>query len=164
MIQAQQWIRPRHVQIDEHSKSKTAVLMKISMLLADKHPALDANTLFDQYWKRETLGSTDIGEGIAIPHARSADVETPAACFLRLLNPVDFGADDKRPADLIIGLLVPDNKPDLHLYLLQTIVTQFKNQDFCEACRKASDNHELYLTLLNQFTQKAKPLMHSVYF
>lgn len=154
MIQAPQLIRPHHVQIDQQSKSKAAVLMKISTLLAQKHPHLDPKTLFDHYWERETLGSTAIGKGIAIPHVHSAQIETPAACFLKLSHPVDFGADDHRPADLIIGLLVPDNQPDLHLHLLEIIVTQFKNKSFCERCRQASDHHQLYMILLDQFTQK----------
>lgn len=151
MIEPQQFIRPRHVQIDEQSKTKTAVLMKISTLCAAKHALLDAKALFDQYWARETLGSTSIGEGIAIPHVHSASIETPAACFLKLKHPVDFGADDKQPADLIIGLLVPENQPDLHLNLLQIIVKQFKNKSFCEQCRQMQDNHQFYLLLRNHF-------------
>lgn len=155
MIQSPQLVRPQHIQIDEQSKSKTAVLMRISTLLAQKHSRLDARTLFDQYWARETLGSTAIGEGIAIPHVHSAYVETPAACFLKLNHPVDFGADDKQPADLIIGLLVPDDQPELHLSLLQIIVRQFKNKSFCQQCRQAQNHEQFYITLLRQFTRQA---------
>lgn len=142
-MQLCQVIHPSNVCIDCTSQSKTAVLLKISQLFSQTLPDLDAQELFDAYWKRETLGSTAIGQGITIPHIRAA-ISNPQACVIKLLNPVDFGAEDKQPVDLVIGLIVPQEQIDQHLQLLNTIIKQFNQPNFRDLCRRAPDNEALY--------------------
>lgn len=131
------------IHIDDQSLSKTAVLLKISQLLSQKEPKLDEEELFTAYWNRENLGSTAIGHGVTIPHLRMKNINKPLACFLKLRNPVDFGAEDKQPVDLVIGLLVPEDQTKQHLELLATIVEQFNRIKFREACRSAKDEAAL---------------------
>jgi len=135
--------------IDATSQSKTAVLLKLSQLLSKQHPELEAESLFDAYWKRESMGSTAIGHGIVIPHIRSALVRKTCACLLKLQNPVDFGAIDKQPIDLVLGLVVPQHQTDQHLQTLATISKQFSDPTFRNACRKANDSNALYALLIN---------------
>lgn len=143
-MQLSQIINLDTVYIDSNSQSKTAVLLKISQLLSQNNPRLDAEVLFDAYWKRESLGSTAIGQGITIPHIRSSYLNRPQGCLMRLQNPVDFGAEDKQPVDLVIAVAVPQEQIDQHLKILAAIIKQFKDPCFREACRQASNKEELY--------------------
>ncbi|KTC86132.1 MULTISPECIES: PTS sugar transporter subunit IIA [Legionella] len=144
-----QLINVNTVYIDSISQSKMAVLLKLSQLVSQNHPHLNPQELFDAYWKRECLGSTAIGQGVAIPHIRTAALIKPQGCVIRLLNPVDFGAEDKQPIDLIIGLLVPQEQVDQHLKILAAIIKQFSISSFREACRRINEQEEFYNLLIS---------------
>ncbi|KTC98270.1 PTS sugar transporter subunit IIA [Legionella erythra] len=146
-MQLFQLLNEHRVLIDTYSHSKTAVLAKISQLFSEDYPQLNANDLFEAYWHRESLGSTTLGHGLLIPHIRSAHIDAPAACFIRLQRPVDFGAEDKQPVDLVIGLLGPDDHPEKHLNVLSTLVKQVSSATFRDQCRSASSAIELYQVL-----------------
>ncbi|MCC5013741.1 MULTISPECIES: PTS sugar transporter subunit IIA [unclassified Legionella] len=152
-------LNPNSVYIDSTSQSKTAVLLKISQLLSREQPQLDAQDLFDAYWKRECMGSTSIGQGITIPHIRVPGMTQPHACVIRLLNPVDFGATDKQPVDLVVGLVVPqEQQVDQHLQLLASIIKQFSIPSFREACRRMTDSGALYNLLASETVQAEEAL------
>lgn len=152
-------VNPNSVYIDSTSQSKTAVLLKISQLLSREQPQLDAQDLFDAYWKRESMGSTAIGQGITIPHIRVSGITQPQACVIRLLNPVDFGATDKQPVDLVIGLVVPqDQQVDQHLQILASIIKQFSITSFREACRRMVDSEALYKLLVSETVETEEAL------
>lgn len=148
-MQLGQLITPQCVYIDQHSKSKTAVFHTLCQLFTNALPELDVDVLFEAYWERENLGSTAIGHGIIIPHVRTAAITSPKACFIKLLHPVDFGAKDKQPADLVIGLIVPNNQETQHLTLLSTIIKQFSESGFRKACRKSNNTESLYTLLVS---------------
>lgn len=148
-MQLGQIINLNTVHIDFHSQSKTAVFIKISQLLSQCHPLLDTGELFTSYWKRESLGSTAIGQGIAIPHIRSSKLIKPLGCVLKLLHPIDFGAEDKQPVDLIIALIVPQEQTEQHLKILGEIVKQFSAPLFRTSCRLSQDHGELYNLLVS---------------
>ncbi len=134
--------------IDTTSQSKTAVLLKLSQVLSQRHAELDADLLFDAYWKRECMGSTAIGHGIVIPHIRSSLIKKTCACLLKLQNPVDFGAMDKQPIDLVIGMIVPEQQTDQHLQTLAKISKQCSDPLFRNACHSAKDSETLYDLLM----------------
>lgn len=138
-----------NVCLDASARSKTGALLKISQLLSQTNAALDADMLFDAYWKRESMGSTAIGHGIIIPHIRSELVNKTCACFVKFEYPVDFGAEDKQPIDLALGLVVPTHQTDQHLQTLRKIIIQFSNPLFRTACREASDAHALYQLMID---------------
>ena len=135
--------------IDDTSQSKTAVLLKVSQLLCIENPQLTVEQLFDAYWRRESLGSTAIGHGILIPHIRTALLSQTKACFLKLKHPVDFGAEDKQPIDLVFGLIVPEDQPNEHLKTLKEIIRSFSQSDFRIACRQTDNNDALYELLID---------------
>ncbi|WP_419420220.1 PTS sugar transporter subunit IIA [Legionella sp. D16C41] len=138
-----------HVCVDSVSQSKTAVFHKISELFSTTTPELNFDELFDAYWQREILGSTAIGHGIIVPHLRLPNVTRPKACFIKLIHPIDFGAEDKQPADLVMGLIVPCNQEEHHLTLLAAIIKQFRDVNFRNACRKANNAESLYNLMVN---------------
>ncbi|KTD48494.1 Nitrogen regulatory protein [Legionella rubrilucens] len=146
-MQLFQLLNEHRVLIDTCSHSKTAVLAKISQLFSDDFPQLNAKDLFEAYWHRESLGSTTLGHGLLIPHVRSSFIDAPAACFIRLQRPVDFGAEDKQPVDLVIGLLGPEQHPEKHLKVLAAIVKQVSSEAFRDQCRSASSSDELIQVL-----------------
>lgn len=143
------------VVIDTTATSKTAVLLKVSQVLHNIHPQLSIQTLFDAYWNREALGSTTIGFGGIIPHVRSDLLHKPSGCFLRLMHPVDFGADDKQPIDLVIALIVPKHQPEQHLQKLNQIIQQFNSPSFRNACRKATTCDDLCALLFKNIAELA---------
>lgn len=140
----------KSVIVDSTSKSKSAVLLRLSKLMHNCYPELDAQKLFDAYWEREKLGSTAIGHGIMIPHICLSSINKTYACFIKLQNPVDFHAEDKQPIDLIFGLASATNSADQHLQVLSKIVTEFSNLSFVSECRSASESLELFEILTNE--------------
>lgn len=150
MITPTELFAPERVLIDGTSISRASVLHQISELMAASDENLSVENLFEAYWHRESLGSTAIGSGVAIPHICCNKVSTPRACLLKLEHPVDFDAQDKQPASLIIGLLVPSEQPQLHLKILSDLVKLLKQPEFLEACEHAQTTEELFACLIEE--------------
>lgn len=139
-----QIITPETVTIDYKSESKTAVLRQLSQLFSRNIPDTEQQALFEAYWEREQLGSTAIGNGIVVPHIHLPALKEPRGCFIKLIHPVDFGAKDKQPIDLVVGVLSPQHQNQQHLIILSNIVKEFSCPDFCKACRNKTDAASLY--------------------
>ena len=105
----------------------------------------DANTrdIVDAVLERERLGSTGVGDGVAIPHARVEGVDRVFGVFARLKTPVDFDAIDGRPTDLIVMLLAPEDSSAEHLKALARISRLFRREDMRERLRGAADSDAL---------------------
>ena len=88
---------------------------------------------------REKLGSTGLGQGIAIPHGRIKGLKDARGAFLRLAQPIPFDAPDGRPVNQVFVLLVPEQATDLHLQLLSELAQMFSDRDFREKLGGASD-------------------------
>lgn len=99
--------------------------------------------------QRETLGSTGFGRGIALPHARLDGLARPVAALLKLTKPVEFGAADRMPVDLAIGLLSPQSAGATHLQALAALSRMVRNEDMHRALSQASDTETLYALLTN---------------
>lgn len=140
----------KSVIIDSTSKSKAAVLQRLSNLMHSCYHELDSQKLFEAYWERENLGSTAIGHGIMIPHICLPSINKTYACFIKLQNPIDFHAEDKQPVDLIFGLASATNSADQHLQILSKIVSEFSNHDYVNDCRHANSEQDLYDILTNE--------------
>jgi PTS system nitrogen regulatory IIA component len=129
------------VQTDFAADDKAALIDHLAELLAGEqedaavvHAALDA---------REQLGSTGLGHGVAIPHGRSATAGEARAAFVRLAHPIDFGADDDQPVDLVAALIVPEHFTDQHLKLLAELAELFSDAKLTAALRAAPDSAAL---------------------
>ena len=110
---------------------------------------LSSETIYRALLAREKLGSTAIGEGIAIPHCRINECAEAAGCLLTLQEPIDFGSTDGRDVDVIFVLLVPEEATQAHLNLLAALARSFSNADLRNRVRQTLDPEELRQLLLN---------------
>ena len=127
---------------------RDVVLDAAARLLADNSPA-NTQVIGDSLRKRERLGSTAIGHGIAIPHGRTPAFDDARGAFLRLAEPVDFGASDGMPVDLVFAMAVPEHFTQQHLQLLAELAEQFADDGFRAALRAAPDAAALRALLLD---------------
>ena len=118
---------------DLAASDKPGVLAELSGGLARAYPALSAGSLTDTLLEREKLGSTGIGEGVAIPHGKLSGVPGLLATFGRKRAGVDFAAIDGKPTQLFFVLFAPDNSAGLHLKALARISRLFKQPQFRQA-------------------------------
>ena len=97
--------------------------------------------------ERERLGTTGVGQGIAIPHGRLVDLEKIVGVFARLETPIEYDAVDKQPIDLVFMLLAPEGAGADHLKALARVSRLLRNQSACEKLRAAKSAEALYAIL-----------------
>jgi PTS system nitrogen regulatory IIA component len=126
--------------------SKKQALQELARHAADI-AGLDERTVFDALLERERLGTTGVGLGIAIPHAKLANIDQLYALFARLDQPVDFDAIDEQPVDLMFLLLAPEAAGADHLKALARVSRLLRNQTFCDKLRGADSAEAIYALL-----------------
>ncbi|WP_226665868.1 PTS IIA-like nitrogen regulatory protein PtsN [Microbulbifer aggregans] len=129
--------------------SKKKLLLNIAQAIAEQYPELDSDTVFNQLVARERLGSTGIGEGVAIPHCRLPGCMHPIGVLCTTAPAVDFDAIDRQPVDLLFALLVPEDSDQEHLDTLAEIATLFSDSRVRDKLREASTSDELYALAIN---------------
>lgn len=134
--------------------SRKQVLLTMADALAERLN-VDARDIFDAIMEREKLGSTGVGEGVAIPHARVEGVEKPIGAFIRLGEGVDFDAIDEKPCDLIFMLLAPHNSGADHLRALAKVSRAFRHADLREKLRKCDTVDQFKETLCPKLLSEA---------
>lgn len=132
-----------HVSIN----SKKRLLELISLTLAKKNRELNAREIFQSLFAREHLGSTTLGNGVAIPHGRISGTEDVEAIFLRLVKPLQMNDDDEQPVDLVFALVIPRQCTEDHAKLLENIAGRFSDTQLLDQLRAAEDNNELWQLL-----------------
>lgn len=105
--------------------------------IAARNLGLEAADVLDALAEREQAGSTGVGHGVAVPHARLKGLERMHGVFVRLETPVDFGAVDEQPVDLIFALLAPADHPAEHLRALAKVSRALRQADLREQLRQA---------------------------
>ncbi len=128
-------LSPDCIRLDSDATSKKRVLESVSQLLADTDEELSPREVFDCLIAREKLGSTGLGQGVAIPHGRLAGLDKTIGVFLRLPTGVDFDAPDNEPVDLVFALLVPKESTEEHLQVLASIASYFNSKGSGDALR-----------------------------
>jgi len=103
--------------------------------------------VFDVLWERERLGTTGVGQGIAIPHGRVPGLDKVSGFFARLAQPVNFEAIDDKPVDLVFLLLAPESAGADHLHALASVSRLLRDPKLCERLRQAKDAPALYRIL-----------------
>jgi nitrogen PTS system EIIA component len=127
---------PKAVTARARWKGRRQVLAEMSGVMAAAL-GLGAREVHEAVQERERLGSTGVGEGVAIPHARIASLSRPVGGFARLLEPADFEAIDDQPADLIFMLLAPTDAGADHLRALARAARLFRQERIRAALRQA---------------------------
>ncbi len=108
---------------------------------------LPERRIFDTLMEREKLGSTGMGQGIAIPHGRIQGIQKMTGLFAQLDHPVDFDSMDDQPVDLVFLLLAPEDAGADHLKALARVSRLLRNQAVCEKLRGAPQAATLYALL-----------------
>jgi len=128
--------------------NKEEVLREITDFLQKLSLIKDKETLFNTLMEREKLGSTGIGENVAIPHGKSDELSQIVTVFGRSLNGVDFESLDQKPVHFVCLVIAPSNSTGQHLKALARISRLFKNQDLREGILKLQDANQIYSLLL----------------
>ncbi len=118
------------------ASSKKQVLQALATY-ASERTGVAQQTIFDALLEREKLGSTGVGRGVAIPHARLDGINEITGMFARLETPVDFDSVDDQPVDLVFILLAPEDAGAAHLQALSRVSRMFRRQDVLEKLRAA---------------------------
>lgn len=127
-----------HVLLDLEASSKKRVFEQAGLLF-ENHLGIARSTVFDSLFAREKLGSTGLGQGIAIPHGRIKGLKHATGALLRLATPVPFDSPDGRPVNLLFVLLVPEQATEEHLQILSELAQRFADREFREALAIAPD-------------------------
>lgn len=126
------------VLLDLDASSKKRVFEQAGMLF-ESRLGLASSIIFDSLFAREKLGSTGLGQGVAIPHGRIKGLKQAAGAFLRLAQPVPFDSPDGRPVNLLFVLLVPEQATEQHLQILSELAQRFSDRSFREKLQAAAD-------------------------
>lgn len=136
------------------ASSKKQVLQELAKVAASV-TGLGERKIFDTLLERERLGTTGVGNGIAIPHGKLAELDGLHGVFARLEKPVDFDAIDDHPVDLIFLLLAPEQAGADHLKALARVSRLLRDPANCDKLRGASNTDGLYMVLIQTEAQAA---------
>lgn len=138
------FLTPDRVLLDLRVRDKAQLLTEIGKQFGRSVPGLDADTVEQTLRAREQLGSTGLGSGFALPHARVEGLNDYAGLFLRLSKPIDFEAIDGKPVNLVFVLLIPFDSPVPHVQALAAISRKFRDAGFVEDLRAARTVADAY--------------------
>ncbi|MBT0585446.1 PTS IIA-like nitrogen regulatory protein PtsN [Alteromonas oceanisediminis] len=127
--------------------SKKRILEIISQLAADNNSDIDKDTVLNALMSRERVGSTGIGNGIAIPHGRLSGLGRVMAIVVTSEPAIDFDAIDDKPVDIFFALLVPDDQNDVHLQMLSGIAGKLADKERVKLIRKAQTSDDIVQAL-----------------
>ena len=138
-----QLLTPSHVIVELDAASKKRVFEQVGLLF-ENTLHITHNQVFDSLFARDKLGSTGLGQGVAIPHGRIKGLRAAAAAFIRMKEPIPFDAPDGKPVSLICVLLVPEKATDLHLQILSELAQMFSDKSLREGLLTGKDAIEVY--------------------
>lgn len=145
-------LAPDSVLANLKSGSKKQLLQDIADA-ASKKCSWESHKIFEALLDREKLGSTGVGNGVAIPHAKLAGMEGIQGIFARLNKPVDYDAIDDEPVDIVFMLLAPEGSGADHLKALSRIARLLRDQTTLASIRNTTDADAIYSLLTT--SQKA---------
>ncbi|WP_281715985.1 PTS IIA-like nitrogen regulatory protein PtsN [Alteromonas sp. CyTr2] len=128
--------------------SKKRILEIIADIAAKQNENIDQATVLNSLMARERMGSTGIGNGIALPHGRLAGLEKVIAIVVTSTPAIDFDALDEKPVDIFFALLVPEEQTEGHLQTLATVAGKLSDKETIKAIRRATTSDEI-LSALN---------------
>lgn len=131
------------IQLDLEVFDKDALLRDIAQFFEWRR-GVNAELVYRSLRARETLGSTGIGHGVAIPHARIKDLAQTSAVFIRTRQPLEYEAPDNKPVALVLALLVPEHVRQEHLELLAAAAKLFSDTTFRERLLSSGDSAHIH--------------------
>jgi nitrogen PTS system EIIA component len=130
------------------AKDKKGVLEELVAALVTREPSIDKKALVRVLLEREHLGSTGIGDGVAIPHGKFPGITQPIISFGRSRTGLDFDSMDGEPVSLFFLLVAPENSANIHLKALAKIAKILKNGSFRKLLMEVPGKKELYQTII----------------
>ena len=127
-------------------KTKKSILEKVSELLS-KPSGIDSSDIFNKLYEREKLGSTSIGKGVAIPHARIKNIDYPFLSIIILDEAVEFDNIDNLDVDIVVSMIVPEENYSNHLDLLADLSGKLDDPVVRKELRKARNNSQIIQSL-----------------
>jgi len=146
-LEVSSFIKPERV-ITLEMADKKQVIEKLADLLALDPVVKDKEQMKQAIWDREKQLSTGIGDGIAIPHARTKAVSDFAVAMARIEAGVDFGAEDKKPVHLVFLIVASDTQDKNYIQLLSRLMLRMKNTELVQKLLQAKGTEELYEILV----------------
>jgi PTS system nitrogen regulatory IIA component len=140
------FLSPARVTLDVKASDKARLLRELSHHVAAE-AGLDPQEVAAQIAKREELGSTGVGNGVAIPHARFAGLKEPFGALSRLRRAIDFEAVDDQPVDIVFLLLLPETANGEQLNALACVARALRNTETLERLRGAADSAATFQAL-----------------
>ena len=153
-MQISDLLTPKSVTVSLKAANKKQALQDLAKRAAPLM-GLDERVLFETLSERERLGSTGIGNGVAVPHGRLPGLAAPKGFFARLEKPIDFEAVDNRPVDLIFLLVTPEGAGGDHLKALALVSRLLRDRATCEKLRGTDRADALYALLIDRTTSHA---------
>jgi PTS system nitrogen regulatory IIA component len=137
-----------NILLDAEATTKKRLFEEVAALFED-HAQLARQVVFDSLSAREKLGSTGLGQGIAIPHGRIKGLQRALGAFVRPLQPIPFDAPDGRPVAQVFVLLVPEHATEEHLQLLSELAQMFSDKAFRERLATTADAAAVHALFCN---------------
>ena len=134
---------PSNIILDLEVTSKKRIFEQAGLLF-ENNQAIARSLVFDSLFAREKLGSTGLGQGVAIPHGRIKGMKDAVGALVRMDQPIPFDAPDGAPVKLIFVLLVPERATDLHLQILSELAQMFSDGGFRERLATAPTAVEIH--------------------
>ena len=132
------------------SKSKKEVLKELVSVIVKQNKLINKEELIEVLLEREKLGSTGIGDGIAIPHGKLKNIDTLLASFGKSIDGVDFDSMDGKPTHLFFLLVAPENSAGIHLKALARISRLLKDSSFKQDLMEAKLKDDLFKTIIER--------------
>ena len=136
-------LSPARVVCRAEASSKKRIFELAAQSVGSAEEGLTEDDVYTQLLAREKLGSTGLGQGVAVPHCRVDGCNEAIGCLMTLAESVDFDSPDGRPVDLLFVLLVPPEATQEHLDLLAHIARRFSNPAYCDSLRSAGNEAQL---------------------
>lgn len=146
-------LTPSHILLGLDVTSKKRVFEQVGLLIENTH-GIARSEIFDCLFAREKLGSTGLGQGVAIPHGRARGLKEAVGVFIRLKQAIPFDAPDGKAVQCLFVLLVPEEATDLHLQVLSELAQLFSSRQVRERLLIAPDVEDTFL-LLTQWDTNA---------
>ncbi|MCJ2008473.1 PTS sugar transporter subunit IIA [Methylobacterium sp. E-041] len=150
-----EFLDPDSVVPSLRARAKKQVLQDLAAQAVRRLPALDARDVYETLLQRERLGSTGIGDGVAIPHGKLPGLDRLFGLVARLDRPVDFESLDGRPVDFAFLLLAPEGAGADHLKALAQVARILREPGILDRIRAARDGHALYALLTHTSASQA---------
>jgi len=145
-----EYLSPHLALCKTHISSKKKALETICNLIHQEHPDVQIQPILESLLTREKLGSTAIGEGIAVPHGKLCRCLKPMIVIMTLDEGIDFDSCDRKPVDIIVAFIVPEDADDEHLKFLSDIAKLLKSQDNRAQIRQLESSSALYQFFLQK--------------